>query len=102
MGKRLPNTPKSQIRAALRRLLLRSRERATALKRDQYTCQRCGKKQSKAKGKETSVEVHHKKNIDKNWEIILKCISDYLLVSQDELITLCKECHKKEHDGQKM
>ena len=69
-GKRLPNTPRSKVRAALRQLWLRSRERAAALKREKYTCQRCGVKQSKAKGKEQKVEVHHKEGIG-NWEIVI-------------------------------
>jgi len=58
MGKRLPYTPNSKIKAAVRSLFLRSRERAEAKKRDGYACKRCGKKQSKAKGREVSVEVH--------------------------------------------
>jgi hypothetical protein len=32
MGKKLPYTPRSKVRAALRQLWLRSRERAAALK----------------------------------------------------------------------
>ena len=44
MGKRLEYTPNSKIRQALRQLWLRSRERASALKRDKYTCQICGDK----------------------------------------------------------
>jgi 5-methylcytosine-specific restriction endonuclease McrA len=98
MGKRLPYTPNSKIINSLRNLFLRSRERATALKRDNYTCQRCGKKQSRAKDKEVYIEVHHKKPVDKNWDIMLKCIRDCLLVNPEEMISLCKECHKNAHE----
>ncbi len=73
MSKRLPNTPRSTVRAALRQLWLRSRERAAALKRDQYTCQVCGRKQSKAKGKEFDVQVHHKDGIG-NWEQVIDSV----------------------------
>ncbi len=59
-------TKKSQIRAALRLLWLRSKERAEALKRDKYTCQKCNRKQSKKIGFEFKVQVHHK---ERNWEL---------------------------------
>ena len=61
MGKRLLITPNSKIKASLRQLFLRSRERAAAIKRDGYTCQVCGAKQSRAQGREVYVEVHHKR-----------------------------------------
>lgn len=95
MGKKLSYTPNSQIRSALRRLFLRSRERAAAIKRDKYTCQKCGKKQSKAKGKEFLVEIHHKDGIE-NWEALFKAVRRYLLCNEKDLETLCKKCHKKE------
>lgn len=98
MGKKLPYTPNSQIRSALRRLFLRSRERASAIKRDNYTCQECGKKQSRAKGKEVYVEVHHEKPIDKDWEKMISCIRKYLLVEPEKMKTLCKECHRVSHE----
>lgn len=74
---------------------LRSPERASALKRDSYTCQCCGRKASKAKGKELKVEVHHKEGVC-NWEEINYAIYKNLLCDVDKLQTLCKECHKKE------
>ena len=95
MGKRLPYTPNSQIKSALRRLWLRSRERASAIKRDKYTCQRCHRKQSVAKGKEFKVEVHHKSGIE-NWQELYKAIRQHLLTNPDDLETLCPECHKSE------
>lgn len=96
MGKRLPHTPRSSIRAALRRLWLRSRERAAALKRDKYSCQYCGRKQSKAKGKEVRIEVHHIAGVD-NWNKVIDIIQAGLLVSPDNLETVCKDCHDKKH-----
>jgi 5-methylcytosine-specific restriction endonuclease McrA len=89
-------TSNARIRQALRQLWLRSKERATCLKRDSYTCQECHRKQSMAKGKEFKVEVHHKSK-EINWEEVIKYIRDNLLVDSNELITLCGECHKKEH-----
>ena len=74
-------------------LWLRSRERAAALKRDGYTCQKCGAKQSRAKGKKVYVEVHHKENI-LNWDALYKAIRKDLLCSPGHLETLCKKCHK--------
>jgi 5-methylcytosine-specific restriction endonuclease McrA len=96
MSKRLSYTPRSKIRASLRQLWLRSRERAITLKRDEYTCQSCHKKQSKAKGKEFKVEVHHKEGI-LNWSKLIDLIYEYLLCSPDKLETLCKECHEKQN-----
>jgi len=95
MGKKLPFTPNNKIKSALRQLWLRSRERAAAIKRDEYRCQRCGGKQSKAKGREFKVQVHHKEGVE-NWEQIYKVIRKYLLVNEAELETLCPECHKIE------
>jgi len=91
MGKRQPGTPKSQIRSALRQLWLRSRERASALKRDGYCCQSCGVKQSTAKGKEQKVLVHHINGID--WFEMVEHIQEKLLQTPDQLTTLCPRCH---------
>jgi 5-methylcytosine-specific restriction endonuclease McrA len=92
--KRLPNTPKSQIRSALRKLFLRSRERSAAIKRDGYTCCKCHRKQSKAKGREISVEVHHIDGVT-NWDELFRAVYSYLLCHPDQLVTLCPECHKE-------
>lgn len=91
--KKLPYTPNSRIRSALRMLFLRSRERAAALKRDKYTC-KCGAKQSRAKGKEVYVEIHHLEGIC-NWEALFEAVRKYLLCDPKYLITLCEKCHKK-------
>lgn len=101
MGKRLEYTPNSKIRQALRQLFLRSRERANAIKRDGYTCQKCNRKQSKAKGKEFKVQVHHKENI-LNWEKLFDAVREYLLCSPDKMITYCEECHEKETNRQNL
>ena len=93
MPKRSLSTPRSQVRVALRRLSLRSRERAACLKRDYYTCQNCGKKQSKAKGREVNVQVHHKKGIQ--WDVLIDIVYEMLLCHPDDMQTLCDDCHKE-------
>lgn len=95
MGKKTEYTPRSQIRSALRQAWLRSRERSRTLKRDEYTCQSCNKKQSKRKGKEVKVSVHHKNGVG-NWDKIIDAIYKELLCHPDNLITLCDECHNKQ------
>lgn len=88
----MSETPRSRVRSTLRQLWLRSRERAAALQRDDYSCVDCGVKQSKAKGKEQKVEVHHKDGIT-NWDAIVDAIQTHLLCDPDDLETLCPECH---------
>lgn len=94
MGKKLLTTPRSRVRSAIRQVWLRSRERVAALKRDGYTCRHCGKKQSKAQGREISVQVHHVGKIA-GWEKVIDAIYEEILCSPDELITLCDDCHDK-------
>ena len=98
MGKKLPTTPRSKVRASIRQLWLRSRERAAALKRDNYTCQTCGVKQCTAKGKEQKVEVHHLDGI--LWDNVIDYIYRHVLVDPKGLETICPECHKKEHNNE--
>jgi 5-methylcytosine-specific restriction endonuclease McrA len=93
MPKKLPHTPTSRIKNDLRRLWLRSRERAAAVKREHNTCQRCGAKGSVAKGREVAIEVHHLDGI--NWDGLIREIRLRLLVNPDNLEVLCKECHGK-------
>ena len=92
MGKKLPYTPRSRVRAALRNLWLRSRERAACLKRDNYTCQVCGKKQTMAKGKVFKVQVHHIEGVG-NWEYLIEEVYKHLLCNPNDLQTICKPCH---------
>lgn len=96
MGRKLEHTPNSRIRQAIRQLWLRSRERAQALKNQNYTCRQCGKKQSSAKGREFKVEVHHRYGID--WDGVLEFIRERVLQTPDKLEVLCKECHTAEHE----
>lgn len=95
MGKRLPSTPRSKVKDALRRLWLQSRERTAALKREGYCCESCKKKQSKAKGKEVNLEVHHLNGIE--WEKIIDYIYRHILCDPKHLEVLCHQCHKEEH-----
>lgn len=94
--KKLPVTPVAQIKSALRRLWLRSRERSAALKRDHYTCQECNKKQKKG---EVKVEVDHKWLI--RWAEIIKYIRQELLVDPLYLQVLCTDCHDQKTKGQR-
>lgn len=94
MGKRLPHTPRSRIKSALRQLWLRSRERAAAIKREKNTCQRCHAKGSVAKGREVKIEVHHIDGIE--WSEIVDLIMDRLLPDPSKLEVLCKKCHGEE------
>jgi hypothetical protein len=92
-GRKVPYTPHSRVRASLRQLWLRSRERAAAVKRESNTCEICGKKGSVAKGRGVKIEVHHLEGID--WQKIEEYIYRHLLVNPDALQVLCKECHHK-------
>jgi len=96
MAKRLPHTPSSIIRNALRRLSLRCRERTTALKRDKYTCVRCGKKKSMAKGRECKVEAHHARRRP-DWGRVEEVIREELLQTAGDWECLCEDCHGKAH-----
>jgi 5-methylcytosine-specific restriction endonuclease McrA len=96
MGKKSKYTPRSRIRSALRNVWLRSRERAACLKRDGYTCQICGKKQTMAKGKVFKVQVHHLNGIE--WEYLIDEVYEHLLCNPDFLQTICKPCHDVETD----
>jgi predicted HNH restriction endonuclease len=100
MGKRLPTTPRSKVRAALRRLSLQSRERSASMKAAGYRCQKCGAKQSRAKGKEVYIEAHHREGVA-NWERLIDLVYDMLLVSPDKWEILCKNCHASLHDKDK-
>ena len=95
-GKKSLYTPRSKVRSALRSLWLRSRERASALKRENYRCEACGVKQSKAKGKEVKVEVHHLNGIE--WEKMIDYVYRHLLCDSKELMVECVNCHDKGHE----
>ena len=91
MTKKLPYTPNSQIKSALRQLFLRSRERAACIKECNNTCQTCGVKGTTAKGRQIKVQVHHRRGID-NWPALYQAIRDYLLNGKD-MVVLCETCH---------
>lgn len=98
MSRKLPYTPNSQIRSAMRRMFLRSRERASRIKSDKYTCQICGAKQSRANGREVKVEVHHTEGV-LNWPDLIAAVRAYLLCDPSKLQTLCEECHNAAEDS---
>ena len=87
-------TPRATIRGNLRRMFVVSKERAQAMKNTQYCCNRCGVKQSKAKGQEQKIEVHHKQGID-NWDKVIDAIQEFLLCDPIHLEPLCPDCHDK-------
>ncbi len=97
MSKKQLNTPRSRVRAALRSVWMKSRERAAALKRTGNTCEICGKKQSMAKGKEVKLEVHHTTGIG-NWNEVIDAVYKHILCHPDQLQPLCKECHERVHE----
>ena len=100
MGRRLPTTPRSKVRAALRQLWLRSRERQAALKRDKYSCTRCGVHQSVAKGREVKINVHHTTPIDWDRMIDFIMIESGLMCGPEGLTSLCVKCHEEEHSDE--
>ena len=95
MSRKQANTPRSRIRSAIRQLWMKSRERAKVLKNSGYCCVQCGLKQSRAKGKEVSIQVHHVGGIS-IWEEVIDLIAKNIL--ETEQVPLCKDCHKKEHE----
>lgn len=94
--KKQPSTPRSRVRATLRQLWLRSRERAAAVKRESNCCESCGAKGSKAKGKEVAIEVHHLNGVP-NWDHIIDTVYRHLLCNPKDLMVLCKTCHDQLH-----
>jgi len=99
MGKKSLSTPRSRVRAALRQVWLRSRERAAALKREGNCCESCGVKQSKRVGHEVKIACHHRHGI--NWDYILEEIYKHILCDPAELEVLCEECHNNLHEMEK-
>lgn len=96
MGKKLPTTPRSRARAAIRQLFLRSRERAACLKAAKNRCSKCGVKSSKKIGAEVKVHVHHKNGI-KIWEEVLDLIFREILCAPELMTVLCVACHEELH-----
>lgn len=92
---KLPYTPSSHIRHALRQLTQRGREKNLALKAAGRCCSKCGVKHSRAKGREVTVECHHLRR--PNWERLIRVVREELL--DGPWLVLCEECHDKEHDS---
>ena len=88
-------TKKAIIVRHLRLLWLHSWERADALKREKYCCQRCHVKQSKKKGFEQKIQVHHKDGVG-NWDKVIDLIREEILCDSDKLEVLCPTCHDQE------
>lgn len=88
-------TSNSKIKSCLQRLFMWSKERTTAAKEQDRTCNVCGKKKSQAKGKEVKVEAHHIR--ETNWNRIYDVIREELLVNPKRLQILCVDCHAKVH-----
>lgn len=99
-SRKLPYTPNSQIRSALRILWLRSRERAACLKAHGNCCASCGVKASVAKGREVKLDVHHKSGRIGNWQKIFDVIREELLCSPENLMPLCEKCHDELHKNE--
>jgi len=87
--KKKPITPKSQIRAALRQLWLRSRERGAALKRANGQCFNCGS--------DFNLEVHHITPIE--WDYLIELIRAEILT--DQLLVCCQSCHAIITEGER-
>ena len=96
MGKKLPTTPRSRVRAALRQVWLRGRERSQCVKNAGHKCEVCGVKSSVAKGKEQKLEVHHREGV-LNWTEIIDAVYKYLLVAPEKMVCMCPACHDKIH-----
>ena len=89
-------TPPARIRAALRALWLWSNERNAAVKREGNTCECCGKKGSKSKGREVAIEVHHLDGVV-NWQHLIEEVQRHLLCDPSKLAVLCRDCHTETH-----
>lgn len=95
-SRKLPTTPRSRVRSALRALWLRSRERAACLKAAGNRCERCHVKASVAKGREVKVQVHHRGGIA-GWETVIDMVFEELLIDPQFLEAICEACHHDEH-----
>ena len=94
-GRKLPTTPRSRVKNALRMLWLRSRERAACIKAARNTCAACGAKGGAAKGREVKTCVHHLRGCD--WDGVVDAVIRAVLHDPKDLQCLCETCHKREH-----
>jgi predicted HNH restriction endonuclease len=95
-SRKLPTTPRSRVRSALRAMWLRSREHQACLKAAGRACERCGVKASVAKGREVKLQVHHRRGIA-NWEAVIDLVFAELLVDPRFLEAICVQCHQARH-----
>ena len=93
MSNQTSKNRKQIIRNLRKYVWLRSKERSEKLKEYNYCCAKCKIKQTRRKGKEVVIDVHHIKLI--NWDRILKVLYEELL--HTNTIPLCPSCHKREH-----
>jgi 5-methylcytosine-specific restriction endonuclease McrA len=96
-SRKLPTTPRSRIKNALRQVWLRSRERAACLKASGHCCERCGTHASVAKGREVKLQVHHRDGI--NWDGIVDAVIAAMLPNSARLESLCEQCHAAQHES---
>jgi hypothetical protein len=96
---RKPISTNSWIKSNLRRMFLRSSEHSAAMKRTNYCCEICGTKQSKAKGREVSVHVHHIDGVD--WPSLCAEVRRTLLCDPSRMRPLCKKDHDALHEKEK-
>lgn len=96
---RAKKTTRAAVKSALRRLWLRSPERAAVLKHSGYRCSHCGIKQTKAGPKENHVKVnvHHVNEID--WDSFIDKVIEEIFSAEQKV--LCVKCHKAEHGNKK-
>jgi len=100
LAKKPDVTPRTRVRAALRQLWLRSRERAAALKLAGNACKACGVKGTRKKGQEVILNVHHVEGID--WDGVIDLIFERILQDPSMYEVLCKDCHRREHELEKI
>lgn len=84
--------------SALRMIWLRSQERGDAIRSTDRRCVSCGVRESKAKGKEAKITVHHVKRPD--WERIVRVIKEELFSDIQWLWPICPDCHDDLHDAE--
>lgn len=64
------------------------KKRKEIIERDNNECQDCKRKGYAIVGQLTKLDIHHIRFLETNWNLRLK---------NDNLITLCVECHNKKH-----
>lgn len=99
--KKLDYTPSSKIVHAVRAMSMRSREFAEARKNTANSCCICGRKQSKAKGREVAIHIHHGTHRP-IWERVVRAIRQEVLQTPGMLWPICKECHENIHKQEEL